>query len=405
MGRLTLNVLLSFAQFEREVTGERIRDKVAASKANGLRMGGHPPLGYDIVDGRLALNDPEAASVRSTFERYLEIGMDELAREGVRAKRWTNRAGQDVGGGLMRRGAIRYLLTNPAYLGVTRHKDKLYEGTHPPIVDRELWDKVQANLAAASVQRAAQPLLAEGARLSGQLFDDRENQMVAAYTTRKSKRWRYYISRAKLNGKGVAGSLYRIPAGLIERFLVNQVQPRLSHGWRPDAELDERVFAALSRVVLGADRVEVVAPVEALSPEVVEQSQRIDEGRVTLRFAFEVRRRQGAMILEAPGSLPDALPQLDRALIRAVVLAKGWARELERGEVSSIKALARREGLCNHYTSRLLPLAYLAPDLVEMIILGRQPRSVSLAALTAEPLPLSWIDQRARFVRLSALAA
>jgi site-specific DNA recombinase len=148
MGRLTLNVLLSFAQFEREVTGERIRDKVAASKAKGLRMGGRPPLGYDIVDGRLAVNEAEAPRVRAIFERYLQLGsVQALAHEGVASKRWTTKSGQIVGGGNLSRGALHYLLTNPAYRGVTRHHDKRYQDTHPAIIPAELWEECRPILA------------------------------------------------------------------------------------------------------------------------------------------------------------------------------------------------------------------------------------------------------------------
>ena len=211
MGRLTLNVLLSFAQFEREVTGERIRDKFAASKAKGLRMGGHPPLGYDIVDGRLAVNPEEAPRVQTLFRRYLKLGSAKaVEREGVTSKRWVNRSGVEAGGGAMSRSAIHYLLRNPAYVGVTRHKEKRYEGTHPAIIDQDLWQAVQAKLDETIGKRPGSELRGEAAPLAGLVFDDRDNPMVAVHTKRGSKRYRYYLSRAKLTGRGLAGSLHRI---------------------------------------------------------------------------------------------------------------------------------------------------------------------------------------------------
>jgi hypothetical protein len=147
----SLNVLLSFAQFEREVTGERIRDKIAASKAKGLRMGGHPPLGYDVVELRPVINPTEAERVCGIFQRFLEIGSvtalaADLEASGIRSKRWINREGVEVGGYVFTRGALQHLLTNPVYRGVNRQKKLLYENSHPAIVDEALWDAVQAKL-------------------------------------------------------------------------------------------------------------------------------------------------------------------------------------------------------------------------------------------------------------------
>jgi DNA invertase Pin-like site-specific DNA recombinase len=403
MGRLTLNVLLSFAQFEREVTGERIRDKFAASKAKGLRMGGHPPLGYDIVGGRLALNPAEADRVRGIFRRYLELGsVHALATEGVTAKRWMNRAGEEAGGGLMSPGALRYLLRNPAYRGVTRHKDKQYPDTHPPIIDAPLWDEVQARLAAAG--RSTRPDGAlqgdERAALAGRLFDDRGNAMVPVHSKRGVKRYRYYLSRPKLTRRGVAGSFPRIPAGALERFLADHVAPRLASSWRPDCEAIDRVVSAMKKIVIADDRMEAEMLSGALSQADLEASVPAEDGARLVRLAFEGRRDQGVLVLRAPGERAEPPRNMNRALIRAVVLARVWARDLEAGAVASIKALARGEGLCNHYTSRLLPLAYLAPDLTDAILTGRQPRNLTLAALTSEPLPLDWAAQRRRFEQL-----
>lgn len=407
MGRLTLNVLLSFAQFEREVTGERIRDKIAASKAKGLRMGGRPPLGYDILEGRLVVNAEEAAQVRRIFERYLELGsLSALEREGVESKRWTNKAGEPAGGGHMSTGAITYLLSNPVYRGVNRHKARSYEATHPAILDEDLWNAVQARLAAGKAP-AIGGKRAERARLAGMLFDDRDNPMVAVHTHRRGKYYRYYLSRAKLAGKGQAGSLPRISAGMLEQFLADRLAPILSSAHRPDDEGVDRVVSALRRVTLGEDQI-VVQVVEAVvSPDAPGplQADSTEEGVRSLRLAFHMRRRQGAMILEPTDGAPMPAARLDRALVRAVVLARIWAAQLERGEVDSIKALAQREELCNHYTTRLLPLAYLAPDIVAQILEGRQPRAVSLGALTAAPLPTDWEAQRRRFQRLGNAAA
>jgi site-specific DNA recombinase len=166
MGRLTLNVLLSFAQFEREVTGERIRDKIAASKAKGMWMGGRPPLGYDGgADRRLAVNEVEAQTVRRIFRRYLEVGSVydlavELEAGNVRSKLWLGRKGVMLGGAVLGRGALYHMLSNPVYRGAIRHRDRVYEGAHPSIVDQALWVDVQARLAQNAPEQPATPRLA-----------------------------------------------------------------------------------------------------------------------------------------------------------------------------------------------------------------------------------------------------
>ncbi|MDB5448031.1 MAG: hypothetical protein JWQ97_3348 [Phenylobacterium sp.] len=400
MGRLTLNVLLSFAQFEREVTGERIRDKVAASKAKGLRMGGRPPLGYDIADGRLAVNVAEAGRVRAIFQRYLELGsVHALVHEGVDGKRWANKAGATVGGGLMSRGAVHYLLRNPVYRGVTCHKQNRYEDTHPAIVPEELWAAVQARLDAT--RAANQPrsrLVGEGARLQGKVFDDRGNPMVIVHTNRRAKRYRYYLSKAKLLRRGESGSLSRISAGMLEQFLQHHLRPWISAGWCGEAG-EAAILTAVQRTILSEDRIEVRLATDALSSAgaAAAKPEPTEEGVATVRLAFEMRRRQGAVILHAPGAAPEAPTKIDRALVRAVVLARSWMQALASGEVGSITALAEREGLCSHYTSRLLPLAFLAPDLVELVLAGRQPRALTLQGLTSKTLPADWKAQRRAF--------
>lgn len=398
MGRLTLNVLLSFAQFEREVTGERIRDKVAASKAKGLRMGGRPPLGYDIAEGRLKPNVDEAGTVQRIFERYLEMGtVKALERQGVEAKRWVNKAGAEAGGGVMGRGALYYLLRNPAYRGITRHRDNHYPETHPAIISKDVWDAVQARLDDTNSSQPVTELRGEGARLAGKVFDDRGYPMVPVHTKRADRRYRYYVSRAKLTGDGQAGSLPRISAGVLEAFLCEQLGPLLSTAWRPSDGPVERVLPALDAVTLSEDQITVRLAEVALSSDALADPAmtKLGNGCCSARLEFHMRRRQGALIIDAAGTAPTSATRPDRALIRALVLAKTWSRQLEFGQVSSIKALARREGLCEHYTSRLLPLAYLAPDIADDILSGRQHRGVWLSALTEKALPLSWTEQRA----------
>ena len=222
MGRLTLNVLLSFAQFEREVTGERIRDKIAASKKKGIWMGGVVPLGYRVENRALHVVEDHAAFVRRLFRRYLEIGSVVrlkaiLDRENVRLPIRTDGTGKTTGGGLISRGHLYKILSNPIYVGRLTHKGQVHDGHHDPIVDQETWDRVQ-RLLAEHAQRTTASCQNSDALLAGKLYDDRGNRMSPSHAAKGGRRWRYYVSQAILQGrKQEAGSVARVPALEIER--------------------------------------------------------------------------------------------------------------------------------------------------------------------------------------------
>ena len=402
MGRLTLNVLLSFAQFEREVTGERIRDKIAASKAKGLRMGGRPPLGYDIVELRPVINEAEAKTVRHIFSRYLELGsvrllVDELARDAICSKAWVSLSGVEMGDNAISRGAAYCMLSNPMYRGANRHKELLHEGTHPAIIDDQTWKCVQSRLADTNATKPPAPLKHETPMLRGVLFDDRGHPMLCVHTTRGSARYRYYLSQRRSGRKSdPLGSLPRVAAGVLERFVLDALAPRLSPSWMVGASPNDRVRAAVVYIVLGADQVAVQIQVAAASEVARLSGKTISEGAVELRLPIVLKRREGAAIIVSESSPAQVAPRLDKTLVRAVVLARAWAAELSAGDFGSIKEFARKQGLCANHTMRLLPLAYLAPDLVSMILEGRQPQTLSLKTLTATPLPIDWVQQRAR---------
>src|SRR6202051_367245 len=221
MGRLTLNVLLSFAQFEREVTGERIRDKIAASKKKGIWMGGVVPLGYRVENRALHVVEEHAVFVRGLFRRYLEIGSVVrlkaiLDHEDARLPFRTDGTGKTIGGGLISRGHLYKILSNPIYLGRLTHKGQAHEGLHDLIVDQETWDRVQ-RLLAEHAQRTAGNCQSSDALLAGKLFDDRGNRMSPSHAAKGGRRWRYYVSQAVLQGrKHDAGSVARVPALEIE---------------------------------------------------------------------------------------------------------------------------------------------------------------------------------------------
>jgi site-specific DNA recombinase len=217
MGRLTLNVLLSFAQFEREVTGERIRDKIAASKAKGMWMGGMLALGYDVADRTLTINEPEAKVVRHIFERYLELGSvsvlaRDLEQEGVRSKAWLSLAGRPMGGGVISRGSLFHILRSRLYRGEIVHKDKVFPGLHPPIISAGLFEAVASKLRRNSAQKRDQPTRAGASVLTGLIFDASGEPMSPSFGYgRHGGRYRYYISmglqvgKAKPAGFGIGG--------------------------------------------------------------------------------------------------------------------------------------------------------------------------------------------------------
>jgi site-specific DNA recombinase len=197
MGRLTLNMLLSFAQFEREVTGERIRDKIAASKQKGMWMGGLPPLGYAVADRKLVIREDEAETVRHIYRRYADFGSvralkQELDAAGILSKRRVDRLGRETGGGPLARGALYLMLQNRIYRGETVHKGASYPGEHEAIVDAELWQTVQALLAENRVERRTGRQAAEPSLLAGLLHDDAGERMTPTHANKKGTRYRYF---------------------------------------------------------------------------------------------------------------------------------------------------------------------------------------------------------------------
>ncbi len=228
MGRLTLNVLLSFAQFEREVTGERIRDKIAASKKKGMWMGGLPPLGYGSGGRKLVVNPKEAETVRHIFQRYAELGSvrrlkEDLDAQGIVSKIRMTRNGLRKGGNPIAPGALYKILNNPVYIGEIAHKGRRYPGEHEAIVEGKLWEKVQKMLEAGRVSRVNGGAAIHPSLLAGLLYDDEGERMSPSHAVKKGRRYRYYVSRSLLTQTREAGG-FRIPAGEIERIVIQRLQ-------------------------------------------------------------------------------------------------------------------------------------------------------------------------------------
>jgi site-specific DNA recombinase len=419
MGRLTLNVLLSFAQFEREVAGERIRDKVAASRRKGMWMGGNVPLGYDARGRRLVVNEAEAEIVRLIFERYLQLGCvrllgSELDLGDIRSKHRISETGRSVGGGPFSRGALYYLLRNRVYRGEAVHKGAAHPGEHAAIVDEHLWDAVQAKLSAGG-NKQGRARGESGALLMGLVFDDHGNRMSPSHTTRKAGRYRYYVSQAVLQGRRKeAPSIARIGADDLERAVVDAVRDAMSdkhgladeaatrnvisNGHAPSHGLDgqhdeaarDMVSRRVERIVIHEREIEIV-----LRSHDMARSDTTSVEAQILSVPLERRARDRKEII-VPGGDRAPPRSLDHSLVLIVSRGRAWVAALRRGEYADTAEVASKCDLGESYVRRMLRLAFLAPDIVEAIAEGRQPRGLTLQRLLA-PLPLTWRDQRREF--------
>jgi len=403
MGRLTLNVLLSFAQFEREVTGERIRDKIAQSKARGMWMGGNPPLGYDVRERALHINEGEAEIVRAIFERYLKVRSvydlrDALNHEGVRSKAWTSRSGKQHGGVLLTHGTLYYILANRIYIGDIAHHEHWYPGQHAPIIAGEIFEAVQQKLQAKTVDCAPEmPRKGHTAMLLGKLFDDSGSPMTSAHSNRDRRRYLYYVSTAHTQRKP-AGSLRRVSAPRLEQLVTTMVTPVLDPYFAINSE--RPALNAIRRIELSASRIVVELSASCISRSDFET---LDENAESVRIeqAHNLARASHARRLLAADGGATTGPRVDRALVRAIVQARRWQTMLASGETTSIQEIAKREGVCPIYTGQLLPLAFLAPDLIEAILDGRQPPRLSLISLIRATIPLRWSEQRTLFAQFA----
>jgi site-specific DNA recombinase len=438
MGRLTLNVLLSFAQFERDVTGERIRDKIAASKKKGMWMGGVPPLGYEARDRGLVVVDSEAEIVRDIFGRYAELGSvrslkEELEAQGITSKCRTSASGRLRGGQPFSRGALYLMLQNRIYRGEIVHKERSYPGEHTPIIDQELWDMVQAQLAGNAAQRNAGGRAAQPSLLAGMLFDSDGNRMTPSHAVKKGTRYRYYVSRPEITKDQADGSAgLRIPAGEIEQLVASQVRRWLldpgsiykaTSKYLPEPSTQQRLAAraaeigrrwselppARTRPVLAAliERVEVridqvdiyLRPtgLSALFDTAVTASQSVlEEKTVILSVPARLRRAGMEIRMVVDGTDPFAVVKPDPRLIKLVVRARRFNTTLVQSDGVAFAALALREGVSRSYFTRVVRLSYLAPDITQAILEGSQPRDLTAEKLLAHSrLPLAWYDQRA----------
>jgi site-specific DNA recombinase len=439
MGRLTLNILLSFAQFERELIGERVRDKIAASKKKGMWMGGTVPLGYDAKDRKLVINKAEARTVVDIYRRYLRLKsvralQMELDIAGIRSKRRVRPDGTDHGNQRFSQGALYLLLQNRTYRGEATHKGNAYPGEHAAIVDKPLWDAVQAVLADNRVQRASGVNTKAPSLLTGLLFDEAGERLTPTWSVKKGTRYRYYVSTSLVKGDKANSTRRRIPAGNLETIVMGRLRRLLSSrgelldaiegasiGRTGQGQLIQRgrklaeelgqtpeknrttVTALVRRVEIRADSVMIDVSRDRLAAllgsehEEVAHNEPIDpSGHIlTLTAPVQLTRVGREMKLLVDDSNDHRSP--DMSLLRVLTRAHDVQRRLAEDTALTVHDIARDERVTPDYLYIVLRLRWLAPDITSAIINGRQPAQLNakrLMRLTAQ-LPADWSAQRA----------
>jgi site-specific DNA recombinase len=392
MGRLTLNVLLSFAQFEREVTSERIRDKISASKRKGLWVGGMAPLGYDTKDRRITVNEAEAERVRTIFRGYAELGslnllMADLRKRGIVTKVRSLRSGEKVGGIPFTRGPLAHLLHNRFYIGEVTFKGEVLKGEQTPIVDNDLFEVVQAKLTEQANNHKSVRSTTE-ALLTGRIFDDRGNRMTPSHARKGGMKYRYYLSSALLHGAANrAGSVSRVPAVEIEALVIRTLREHLN----PSHPIDDRglINDFVARVEIHNERL-AIQVADASGKEPLEETSNILH--VSWQKPNSTRRRQ--VLLPEGAELRKLRPirSENRAtLIGSIARGRRWLDELIMDPTATSESIARRECCSTRKVNMTISLAFLAPDLVRAAIEGRLPHGMGVARLI--DLPAEWPQQ------------
>jgi site-specific DNA recombinase len=425
MGRLTLNVLLSFAQFEREVTAERIRDKIAASKKQGMWMGGVPPLGYDPhpdpMMRELVINEDEAEIVRTLFELYDQHGSlarvaEAAAKKGLRSKHHVFRSGRQQGGNTFSNGQIHKVLTNPVYLGKIRHKELVWPGRHQAVLDQELWDRVQAKLQHASRRRRGQKTGADPSPLTGKLRDGIGDRLTPTHTTKAGRRHYYYISHRLISG-GPDPTGWRLPGPKLEAFIADAIAGHLhraarehrlllasdlqdrSHLLRVTKDLVQRLRKPdpdllrdlLNTGTIARHEIALELNARSLAGVLDIDASAIASALCTFTVPIQLRRRG----VEARLVAGDLAHQPDPVLTRTLLKAHQWVAALHSGTPLSI--VAHDAGHHDVHIRTRAPLAFLSPKIQRAICDGSMPPDLTLHRFLTCPLPLDWSEQEKLF--------
>ena len=389
MGRLTLNVLLSFAQFEREVIGERVRDKIAASKAKGIWVGGSVPLGYASVNKKLVVVPKDADTVRLIYRRYLELGsirdlMEDLDRRGIRTRRQILSTGKSRGGIRFEVSSLAHLLRNRFYIGEVVYHGAVHLGEQEPILDRILFDAVQAKLTAgANVRRLK--FKASPAILTGRIFDERGNGMTPSHSNKRGVMYRYYISLAILKGRhDEAGSVERVSAPEIETEVVQALRTHLDkcnsnngQGPKTDRELIER---HVDRIIVKPQAIKIHlvsasgdGPDEHDQGIAILQPAKSDSGVIISVPWTKTATEAIKGVLHSPSTSPTMSRDNRDILLTAIAKARAWIDDLVEGRVASFAEIAKQEGKVERHIRLLAPLAFVSPAKISHIIDGTAP--------------------------------
>jgi DNA invertase Pin-like site-specific DNA recombinase len=430
MGRLTLNVLLSFAQFEREVTSERIRDKIGASKRKGLWVGGVVPLGYQAKDRKITVIEEEAKTVRHIFRRYLELGslnllLADLRTTGIKTKMRPLSTGRTIGGIPFTRGPLAVLLRNCFYIGEVRYRGEVFPGEQTPILDRTLFEAVQTKLDQQRTNHAKARQQSDSL-LMGHIFDELGNRMTPSYAVKKGVRYRYYISAALIQGQPEkAAKLNRVPAAEIETLIIDAVRKHVGANTHKSAKATnpsslsdkELISTHIGRVEVKLDHLAIQLAVMPGQQSGVQNRRRPldysnDQGQsgdhsrrshpnaeiLVVPWKKTPSKRPRGIIPLAPTS-PRQDPRPVRSetrarLVTAIAAARQWLTELVAGTVKTVEQIADREKCSVRQVNRTITLAFLAPTLVQAAVDGRLPHGIGVATL--RDLPAEWIRQHER---------
>jgi DNA invertase Pin-like site-specific DNA recombinase len=412
MGRLTLNVLLSFAQFEREVTGERIRDKIAASKKKGMWMGGFVPLGYDLKDRKLLINTREAQIIQHIYRRYLDLGCVRLLKEDLDRQGIHSKARGQKGGCSFGRGTLYNILSNPIYIGQIRHKGTCHPGQHKAIIAQETWEQVQNHLASNSASHKTRSNHTDSCPLDNKLFDVSGERLVSVHVNKKGRRYRYYISESlRRDPKNASSSGWRLPGREIEHMIsravseillddgaisntlqesgvsLHHIPSALNEAKKIQSEPTDLIDRFVQRVELSRSGIRLTLSLASLMVlEMVSKTV-----NVVRDIPVQMKRRGVEMRLIVGGAIQA---KVDQTLLNTIVRAHKWFNDLVSGRVRNMAEIASKEGVDKSYVSRAMALAFLAPDITESIIAGRQPSYLSAEKLIRRiHLPLNWAQQ------------
>ena len=408
MGRLTLNMLLSFAQFEREVTGERIRDKIAASKKKGMWMGGCTPLGYKKENKKLVIEENDAQKVKLIFDKYLELKSvpklkDWLEKENIRTK----------SDNLFFKGALYYMLSNKVYIGKIVHKDNVYDGEHNGIIDEITFERAQKLLYENKVDKICGTKCSSNSLLAGLIFDDNHNRMTPSHSTSHKRRYRYYVSQAiKKYSKLTAGTVSKIPAGEIEKFVIlttkellqnkKQMQKMLS-GFDVNKQIEllkvaqtiedyenpKLIRSVVNKVVVSDKNVEITYDAKNIKEvlliinrgnKIMLIPQRKDTEPITIKKSIRISQPSKTGNILILNAKENDTPEPNPYLVNALVKSYYYHKQIHNGK--TIEDLQKEENLKDSkYIRNILNLKYISPDLTEQILNGTQTEEFSLTKL------------------------